>query len=73
MNLYLKQEKRKPISIEDKIKYIKINKSRLKLPVDDYLTDEHLDSLLFEIKNNWNTTGYQYHEMIDKWYEVLTN
>lgn len=73
MDLYLKQEKQKTISIENKIEYIKINKSRLILPVDDCLKDEHLDLLLYEIKNNWDTTGHQYHEMVEQWYNVLIN
>jgi hypothetical protein len=72
MDLYLKQNRQEVISIEEKIDYIKENKSRLILPSHG-ISNEFLNSLLYEIKNNWKTTGYQYHEMVEQWYDVLTN
>lgn len=72
MDLYLKQNKYKTISVEEKIDYIKLNKSRLILPVDE-LSNKHLDLMLSDIKNNWNKYGYQYHKMVEQWYDVLLN
>jgi enoyl-[acyl-carrier-protein] reductase (NADH) len=72
MDLYLKQNKQRVVSIEEKIDYIKENKSRLILPIDD-MSNENLDSLLYDIKNNWNTVGHKYHEMVENWYNVLIN
>jgi hypothetical protein len=72
MDLFLKQNNQESISIEKKINYIKENKSRLILPVDD-ISNENLDSILYDIKKNWNTTRQQYHEMVEEWYNMLIN
>jgi len=68
-NLYLKNTNYKSISHEEKITLIKENKNKLSLTVDDLF----LDNILYEIKNNWSSTGHQYSEMIDGWYNSLTN
>lgn len=72
MDIFLKNNNIEGKSIEDKVDYIKKNKSRLILPVDG-ISDEHLDKILYDIKNNWKKSGHQYHEIVENWYNILTN
>jgi hypothetical protein len=58
------------VPMEEKVQYIKENKERLILPIEG-ITDEHIDMLYDQVKNNWNMGGWQYGKMLDGWYKQL--
>lgn len=66
--VYIRNQK--SVSIEEKVQFIKENKERLSLPMDG-ISNEHIDMMYDQVKNNWNMGGYQYHEMLEGWYKQL--
>lgn len=70
-DLYLVIPPYKSITTEEKADFIKKNKENLELPVEGEITDEHIDMMVVQIKNNWNNGGSEYYEMLNQMYKVL--
>ena len=61
------------VSTEEMAQFVKENKERLILPVDGILPNKTIDSLVYEIKNNWTNGGAECHDILEQMYNVLSD
>jgi hypothetical protein len=61
----------KSLTTEEKADFVKRNKGRLVLPVYGELTDEFIDRMVYNIKNNWNMGGSEACWQLDNMYNAL--